>query len=215
MLRRGVFAVAMLALGLGLAAGCGSLMVAIERHEPFWLPHRLDWTVYQPSHRVALATLETLKAELSEVKVTEERLSQDDRFDTPDGHSPKPGAIEIPADYPAFWVEGFVSEPTIVNCRYFELEGKTKDGKRVDVVVRLEVIGKTEQHTVVSVQVGRKGDQAFSQDLIGKISDRVQQRAVKPGSPEERTALNAAFGPQLGDDRDLEPTTGEIRLRRP
>ena len=211
--RRCVLGAAGLALALALA-GCGTMMLA-AKGEPIWLRHRLDWTVYQPSHRVALATYEVLKEELATVKILDEELSQDDRFNTADGKTPKPGDIKIPDDYPAFWIDSFIpgNKPLIVNCRYLYLEGKTKDGKRVDALVRLEIVGTSEQHTVVSLQVGRKGDEKLTKALIDKISGRVQGPQSPPGSAEERAALTAAFGVMPDADWDVDSTTGLIRKK--
>jgi hypothetical protein len=213
MIRRCLLAVA--GLTLALAAGCGSMMLAAQEGEPVWLLHRLNWTVYQPSHRVALATLEVLKeAELTDVKIHSDELTVDKRFDTPDGKTPKPGDVKIPDDYPAFWLDGFDDHPRIVNCRYCSLEAKTKDGKMVYAVVRLVIVGKSEQHTVVSVQVGRKGDEKLTKSLIDKISSRVLEPKILPGSPEERTALNDAFKPRPGTDDRMLIAAGELRVRK-
>ena len=212
MIRRCLLAVA--GLSMALAAGCGSMMLA-SQGVPIWLRHRLDWTVYQPSHRVALATFEVLKAELAEVKIVDEELTRDDHFNSPDGKTPKPGEVKIPDDYPAFWLDEFLPGlPMIVNCRYVVIEGKTKDGKRVDVVVRLEIVS-SDQRTVVSVQVGHKGeDDKITKKLIDKISERVHQPTLKPDSPEEHAALVAALGLRPSNDWDMDGTTGEIRMKR-
>jgi hypothetical protein len=202
------------AVGLALAlAGCGTMKLA-AKGEPVWLRHRLDWTVYQPSHRVALAAYEVLKEELGEVKVANEELSQEDRFNV-DGKTPNPGEVKIPDDYPAFWMDSFdpAEKPLLVNCRYVDLEAKTKDDKSVEVIIRLEIVGKTEQHTVVSVQVGHKGDEKLTKGLIDKISGRVQEPKSPPGSAEERAELTAAFGYGTQDNWDMDATTGEIRRR--
>ena len=80
-------------LSLVLVTGCGSLMIALERGEPIWLLHRVDYTVDVPSHRVALATLDVFKEELAEVQVDDIELTPDDRFKTPDGQPLQPGPI--------------------------------------------------------------------------------------------------------------------------
>jgi hypothetical protein len=213
MIRRCLLAVA--GLTLALAAGCGSMMLAAREGEPVWLLHRLNWTVYQPSHRVALATLQVLKeSDLTDVKIVADELTLDNRYNTPDGKVPKPGDIKIPDEYPAFWLDGFDDHPRIVNCRFCSLEGKTKDGKMVYAVVRLEIVGKSEQHTVVSVQVGRKGDEKLTKSLIDKISSRVLEPKIIPGSPEERTALNDAFKPRPGTEDRMTIAAGELRVRK-
>jgi hypothetical protein len=213
MIRRCLLAVA--GLSLALAAGCGSMMLAAQEGEPVWLLHRLNWTVYHPSHQVALATLEVLKeAKLDGVRIVADELTLDKRFNTPDGKVPKPGAVRIPEDYPAFWLDGLDDQPVIVNCRFCSIEGKTKDGKMVYAVVRLEIVGKSEQHTVVSVQVGRKGDEKLTKSLIDKISNRVLEPQLKPGSPEERAALNEAFKPRPGTEDRMLIAKGELRVRK-
>lgn len=215
MIRRCLLALGVLALALG--AGCGSLMIAAMEGEPVWLRHRLDWTVFQPSHRVAIATLEVLKTELAEVKIVADELTRDDHFNTPDGKTPKPGEIKIPDDYPAFWLDGVEDHPVIVNCRLAVFEGKTKDGQKVDAVVRLEIVGKTEEHTVVSVQVGHWGDEKSNKAtkaLIDKISEKVLQPSYVPGSPAERNVLNAAFEPRPGTDDKKILAAGEVRKRK-
>ena len=148
------------------------------------MPNRLDYTVYQPSHRVALATSEVLKAELAEVKIRSVELTQDKHFDTPEGKTPEPGSVAIPDDSSACWLEGLpISKgPILVNCHLVAFAGKTKDGQKVDAAVRLEIVG-SDQRTVVSVQVGGHGDARGSKDLIDKISERVQNPRPAPARP--------------------------------
>jgi hypothetical protein len=219
MFRRCLLAVAVLAFGL--VAGCGpifrsawKLETALQKVEMAWMPNRLDYTVYQPSHRVALATSEVLKAELAEVKIRNVELTQDKHFDTPEGKTPVPGSVVIPDDYPACWLEGLPisKSPILVNCRLVSFAGKTKDGQRVDALVRLEIIG-SDQRTVVSVQVGGHGDAKGSKNLIDKISERIQNPSTRPGSPEERAALKAAFDVGPKGDIDFSAATGEITIR--
>ena len=219
MFRRCLLAIA--GLALGLVAGCGPVLRtawkaerAIGKVEAAWMPNRLDYTIYQPSHRVALATFEALKAELAEVKIRKVELTQDKHFDLPDGKPPAPGSVVIPNDYPACWLEGLpiFNSPTLVNCRHVVFAGKTKDGQKVDALVRLEVVG-SDQRTVVSVQVGGHGDATGSKNLIGKISERVLNPLTGPGSPEERAALKAAFDPGSKGEVDFSAATGDISIK--
>jgi hypothetical protein len=219
MFRRCLLAVA--GLALGLVAGCGPVVRSAQRIETAlvkveWamMPNRLDYTVYQPSHRVALATSEVLKAELAEVKIRNVELTQDKHFDTPEGKTPVPGSVVIPDDSSACWLEGLPisKSPILVNCHLVAFAGKTKDGQRVDAVVRLEIIG-SDQRTVVSVQVGGHGDARGSKNLTDKISGRVQNPSTRPGSPEERAALKAAFDPGPKGKIDFSAATGEITIR--
>ena len=219
MFRRCLLAVA--GLALGLVAGCGPVFrsaqkieAALVKAEWAMMPNRLDYTVYQPSHRVALATSEVLKAELAEVKIRNVELTQDKHFDTPEGKTPEPDSVVIPDGYPAFWLEGLPisKSPILVNCRLVEFAGKTKDGQKVHASVRLEIVG-SDQRTVVSVQVGGRGDARGSKSLIEKISERVRNPSTRPGSPEERAALKAAFDPGPKGDVDFSAETGEITIR--
>jgi hypothetical protein len=221
MFRRSLLAVAGLALALGWM-GCGPVFRTamkvervMQRAELAWMPNRLDYTVYQPSHRVALATLDVLKAELTEVKVHNIELTQDKHFDTPEGKTPKPGDVKIPDDYQGFWMDGLIAgdPPMVVNLRSCDFVGKTRDGQRVDAVVQLEIVG-SDQRTVVSVQVGRHGDPKPTKALIDKVSQKIQQPSTRPGSPEEIAALKDAFGRGLKDDLDLIATTGEIKIKK-
>ena len=219
MFRRCLLAVA--GLALGLVAGCGPVFRtawkverAMGKVEATLMPNRLDYTVYQPSHRVALATSEVLKAELAEVKIRNVELTVDKHFDTPEGKTPAPGSVVIPDGHAACWLEGLPisKSPILVNCRLVAFAGKTEDGQRVDAEVRLEIVG-SDQRTVVSVQVGGHGDAMGSKNLIDKISDRVQNPSTRPGSLEERAALKAAFDPGPKGDVDFSAATGEITIR--
>jgi hypothetical protein len=223
MFRRSLLAVAGLAMALGLAAGCGPIFrstqkveAALQKAELALMPNRLDYTVYQPPHRVALATYEVIKAEFVEVKVRDIDLTLDDHFNTPDGKMPKPGEAKIPDDYPACWLDGLnPTGPVIVNFRSCEFEGKTKDGQWVEAVVRLEIMG-SDMRSVVSAQVGRMGDQKATKSLIDKICIRIREPRTKPGSPEELTALNDAFAPKPGKDEKklVDAKAGEYQVRK-
>ena len=219
MVRRRLLALA--GLALGLVAGCGPIIRSswkiergMQKVESALTPNKLDYVVYQPSHRVALATSEALKAELAEVKICKVELTRDRNFDTPEGKSPEPGSVSIPKDHPACWLEGLSisKDPVLVNCHLVTFEGKTKGGKKVDAQVRLDMTG-SDQRTVVSVQVGGHGDASGSQSLIETIAARVQNPSTRPGSPEERAALKAAFdlGPKA--DVDFSEATGEITIK--
>jgi hypothetical protein len=221
MIRRCLLAVAGLSLSLALSAGCGPILrsaekvdVVLRKAEMALMPNRLEYTVYQPSHRVALATLDVLKAELAKVEIHDIELSQDNHFNPPDGKKPGPGDVRIPDDYPAFWIDGLSPiGPVLVNCRSVDFEGQTKDGMAVVASVRLEIVA-TDQRTVVSVQVGRRGDTKPTEALIDKISAKVLEPTYKPGSPEERAALNAAFAPRLGTDEEKFLDDGDIRIKK-
>jgi hypothetical protein len=219
MFRRCTLAVA--GLALGLLVGCGPVIrtswkIDAARVKAEWalMPNRLDYTVYQPSHRVALATFETLKAELAEVKIRNVELTVDKNYDTSEGKPPVLGEFEIPKDQPAFWVEGLrhTKAPLLVNCWKVTFSGKTKEGQKVEAQVRLEIVG-SDRRTVVSVQVGGRGDATGSKNLIDRISERAENPSVRPGSPEERAALKAAFDPGPKGDVDFSEETGEITIK--
>ncbi len=219
MFRRCVLAVA--GLTLGLLAGCGPVLRSAERIETAllkveaaWMPNRLDCMIYHPSHRVALATAEVLKVELAEVKIRSVELTRDKNYDTPEGKTPAPDSVVIPSDYQAFWLECLpVSRsPILVNCRLVKFEGKAPDGQKVEAVVRLEVVG-SDQRTVVSVQAGGHGDNRGSHYLLARINERMQNPSTRPGSPEERAALKAAFDPGPKGNVDYSAETGEITIR--
>ena len=211
-IRRGLLAFT--ALVLTSVAGCGMMIQAMEG-EPVWLRHRASQDVPGPSHRAVLATLDVLKAELSGVEIVDYHLSQDDRFDTPEGKTPGPGRVEIPGDYPAFLVDGLnEDQPVIVNCRFCCIQGKMKDGRKVDAVIRIDLDG-PKPGTVVSVQVGRRGDPEASDVLLDKIADRSAHPTRKPGSPEERAALNEAFGPRPEtEEKTNEPKSEGLKIRK-
>jgi hypothetical protein len=219
MFRRCTLAVA--GLALGLLVGCGPVIrtswkIDAARVKAEWalMPNRLDYTVYQPSHRVALATFETLKAELAEVKIRNVELTVDKNYDTSEGKPPVMGEFEIPKDHPAFWFEGLpdTKAPTLVNCWKVAFSGKTKEGQKVEAQVRLEIVG-SDRRTVVSVQVGSRGDATGSKNLIDRISERIQNPSTRPGSPEESAALKAAFDPGPKGMIDVSEETGEITIK--
>jgi hypothetical protein len=124
------------------------------------------------------------------------------------------GEVVIPNDHPAFWLEGLPNTkgPMLVNCWRVGFTGKTKDGQKVDAQVRLEVVAK-DRRTVVSVQVGGRGDATGSKLLIDRISERVLNPSVRPGSPEERDALKAAFDPGPKGEVDYSEESGEITIK--
>jgi hypothetical protein len=213
MIRRSLLA--FLVFSLVLITGCGMMMLAKEG-EPVWLRSRVSRTFVEPSHRVALATLEVLKDELGSVKDGPvDVMTRDSNFDPPGGGSPKPSEVQIPDNYPAFWLDGLATGPTLVNYRVVSFSGKTLDGRPVEAVVR---VGAQDRMTssVVSIQVGRRGDEEISRNLLDKIADRVAHPTYKPGSPEESQALQTAFGPGLGEEEEMAKAvaSGEPRIKK-
>lgn len=205
---------------LVVVAGCGPVVRsawkverAAQRVETALTPNRVDDMVYQPSHRVALATLEALRAELAEVKVRRVELTRDRHYDTPEGKPPAPGTVAIPGDAAVCWLDGLpdAAGPALVNCQLVAFAGKTKDGQKVDATVRLEVVG-SDQRTVVSVQVGGRGDATGSRSLMDRIAAQLRSPATRPGSPEERAALRAAFIPASKGNVADSAASGEITI---
>ena len=210
MMRRCVIVTAVAAIVS--VVGCGRMML-VQYGEPVWLLHRVNRTFDQPSHRVALATYEVLKAELTSVGMVDEELTQDDRFDKPDGKTPAPGEIQIPDDAPAFWMKGLSTGPIIVNLRSFELAGKDRLGRVVQVVVRIG-LETPEPDSVVSIQVGERGDDRASNALIDKIAERLAHPTYKLGSAEERQALQALFLSEPGEADGKSKASREFRIRK-
>ena len=210
MIRRCVIAIAVAAIVS--VGGCGRMML-VQYGEPVWLIHRVNRTFPQPSHRVALATYEVLKAELAKVGMVDEELTQDDRFEKPDGKTPAPGEIQIPDDVPAFWMNGLSSGPIIVKLRYLELAGKDRDGRVVQAVVRIGV-ETPEPDSVVSIQIGDKGDAKASGALLDKIAERLAHPTHKPGSLEERQALQTLFLSKPGEADGKTKASREFRIRK-
>lgn len=210
MMRRCVAVIAMTAVVS--VAGCGAMMLAVSEGEPFWLLHRVNRPFVQPSHRVALATYEVLKAELTSVEIDDEEMTPDDQFDKPGGKTPMPGEIEIPDDVPAFWLKVLNFGPAIVNLRTCELMGKDRHGREVFAVVRIGSRG-PKLNTVVSIQIGRRGDEKASRALLDKIAERVAHPSYKPGSPEERQALQDLFNPEPGEANGKARAFDKVELR--
>jgi hypothetical protein len=213
--------IAVSALALGLLDGCGPVFrtadrvqTALVKAEWAMMPNRLEYSVYQPSHRIALSTSEVLKAELAEFKIRKIELTRDSNFDTPEGKPPELGSFEIPKGHSACWFEGLPDSkaPMLVNCRLVSFSGKSKAGEKVDGEVRLEVHG-SDQSTVVSVQVGGRGDATRTKQLIDRITERVQNPSTSPGSPEESAALKALFDLGPKSKVDFSASTGEITIK--
>lgn len=205
-------------LTLGLVVGCGPVIRTkwkvergLARAETALTPNKLDYTVYQPTHRVALATWETLKADLAEARVVRVELTRDHHFDTSEGKTPAPEAVTIPPGHHACWVESpaLAKEPILANCQLVSFEGKTKDGQAVEVEVRLEIVG-SDQRTVAGVQVGGRGDSSNSRLLIARISERLVNLAPRPNSPEERAAVRTMF--DLGPKARVEAPPGKDEI---
>jgi hypothetical protein len=175
---------------------------------------RLDnWTESttrkEPPHRVALATLEAMRAELASADFAR---GQDSQFAVardlmrPGMKIPRPGD-PVPPDYPAFWVDWTAKddgheERNLVVLVQAHFEGQTRDGRLVQVTIKRDV------QTLVTVQVGKDGDPRLARLLGERISERLAHPLHPPGSPEEAETLRAFFGGV--ESREAIPT-----LRKP
>jgi len=204
------FAVALLAVVS--STGCGMMHRAMQG-EPVWMRHRVSRAFDQPSHRILLATYEVLRGELSSLAVSDVELTQDDRFNSPDGKMPMPGELKIPSDVPAFWMSGLSSRPLIVNLRFCDLRGNDRQGRQVEAVVRIDF--DDPKKSIVSLQVGHQGDDAAGRVLLDKIAERVAHPTHRFGSPEERDALSAVLGPESSPPEPRTEPDGKIwRIRK-
>jgi hypothetical protein len=149
----------------------------------------------EPPHRVALATLEAMRAELASADFTR---GQDSQFSVatelmqPGKKIPRPGE-PLPADYPAFWVDWTAKddghkERNLVLLLQAHFEGRTRDGRPVQVNIRRD------QETIVTIRVGRHGDAKVGQALAARIDERLAHPLHPPGSPAEAETLRAFFG---------------------
>jgi hypothetical protein len=149
----------------------------------------------EPPHRVALATLEAMRAELASADFAK---GQDSEFAVardlmrPGMKIPRPGE-PVPADYPAFWVDWTAKDDghkqrNLVVLVQAHFEGQTRDGRPVQITVRRDV------ETVVTVKVGKHGDPKLSRLLGERISERLAHPLHRPGSSEEAETLRAFFG---------------------
>ena len=152
-------------------------------------------TYKEPPHRVALATLEAMRAELASADFA---TGRDSEFAVardlmkPGMKIPRPGD-PVPPDYPAFWVDWTAKddghkERNLVVLVQAHFEGQTRDGRPVQVHVKCDL------ETVVTVQVGRHGDPKVGRLLGERISERLAHPLHPPGSPEEAETLRAFFG---------------------
>ena len=204
MLRRSLLAVA-----VALMPGCGLAMKTMAER-----PHLFVWsesrTHPEPTHRVALATLEAMRAELASADFARDDGSQfavASGLMQPGMKIPKPGEA-VPPDYPAFWLDWTASnnghrERQLVQLQLARFEGVTRDGRRVQVGVRKEP-----ESTQVMIQVDKHGDAKLGKALLDRIDDRLAHPLHPPGSSEEGETLRAFFGGV--DSREAIPS-----LRKP
>jgi Protein of unknown function (DUF3568) len=152
-------------------------------------------THQEPPHRVALATLEAMRAELASADFAE---GQDSQFSVaselmkPGMKIPKPGE-PLPPDYPAFWVDWKAKddghkERNLVILLQAHFEGRTRDGRPVQVNILRD------QLTIVTIRIGKHGDAKVGKALASRIDERLAHPLHPPGSPEEGATLRAFFG---------------------
>ena len=190
MMRRCLIAVAVVVLGL--MPGCG-LGVRKKDEETFKAAVTVPRSFSEPSHRVALATFEAMRAELASAEfASDSEFSPVPLRPKPDGSKPKEGEVRLPPDAPAFWVEWKNREKTVndlVTLRTCHYRGKTRDNRPITVNVLYSPEG-----TLVTVLIDKLGDRLASNALLDKVADRLAHPASPPGSPEEAATLKAFFG---------------------
>jgi hypothetical protein len=198
-----------------LATGCG-IMKTSQNGEPVRLHHRVDRTYTELPHRVALSTVEVLNAEFASVNVVMQNLKLNDRFDRPNGSTPDFGEVKLPADLAAFWLDGVKpSGPVIADFQFCEIQCKDREGREVQAMIRPSLDG-SNPGTTVSIQIGRRGDDASGYVLLAKIADRVAKPRFQPGSIEENNAFQDLFGPRPGEaaEKSRAITSGETWNKR-
>jgi hypothetical protein len=181
-----------------MVAGCG-VMKQGQNGEPVWLTHRVDRGFAEPAHRVALATYDALSTELTSVRIAAQELSINSQFDQGDGTSPSAAQPAIPANLPAFSLEGVKpSGSVVVDFHFCEITGKDREGREIQAVVWTNPKG-NEPPASVAIQVGKRRDDAAANALLAKVAERVARPRLQPASPEEAAALQDLFGPRPGD----------------
>jgi hypothetical protein len=155
----------------------------------------------RPTHRLAVAVEGAMRAELASVtwstdmgfvgdfsipivndplsKVVEAKIPEDDSAFLGHPGNPPPGLLP----------PGSSLSPTLMTLDRMELEGKARGGRTVKATITGDRFG---EGSVVDFH----GDAEAARVLSGPIADRLAHPAHKPGSPEDRAALTAFFGPK-------------------
>jgi hypothetical protein len=178
-------------LVLGSMAGCGMAMRKLQREELIAI-ESVSRSFPEPSHRVALATFEAMRAELASAEFARDsEFFPAPKLKKKDGSEPKEGQ-PLPPNYPGLWVEwkskgkAVTSLLTLGACHF---TGKTPAGQAVAVEVHAQPEG-----TVVTVHIDNSGDKSASKALLDRVADRLAHPSCPPGSPEEVATLKAFFG---------------------
>ncbi len=178
-------------LSLGSLAGCGMEMRKIQREEMIAL-ESVSQTFPGPSHRVALATFEAMRADLASAE-----FAKDSEF-LPGPKPKNPNAPlfvdgkPLPPNFPAFWVEFQSSGQkisrllTLGGCHFV---GKNKAGQAVTVEIRFQ----PPDGTTVTVHID-KDDRSASKVLLQTVGEHLEHPSYPPGSLEEAAALKSFFG---------------------
>jgi hypothetical protein len=187
MIRRKLLAII---VALGPFPGCG---MAVRRadEETLAAATTVVRSFPEPSHRVALATFEAMRAELASAEFAKNSEFSPSRLVRKDGSKPKEG--DVPSKFPDFWLEWKAAkgQPVreLVTLKGAHFAGKAQDGRPVEV----EVVGQGLE-TLVTVRFDKLGDRMFSQWLLDRVANRLAHPSYPPGSIEEATAMKAFFG---------------------
>ena len=182
-------------LGLSILTGCGLAMRKMEG-EPLWQVGTATRTFIEPSHRVAIAALEAMRAELASADLAADRdlaFSPADELCKADGSYPVEGELGLPPNHPAFWMDlpdrpGLPPRRIPARLLSTYLVGRARDGRPVEVAVRF-----AGAETLVTAHVGRAGDSELSKALFDRIADRLAHPAYPVGSRDEAEAFRAFF----------------------
>jgi hypothetical protein len=179
------------AVALGSMPGCGMAVRKLDQ-ETLAAATTAHRSFSEPSHRVALAVFEAMRAELATAEfASNSEFSADPGLVKRDGSPVKEG--ELPAEYPGFWLEWKANDGrasrSMVTLKAAHFAGKTLDGRPVEV----DVEGQGGE-TVVSTRVAKLGDRMFSIWLMEKVTNRLNHPANPPGSLEEAATFKAFFG---------------------
>ncbi len=206
-------AVAALAMAPVALPGCGLGVRRQLDSEPILIPGVNTRSYPAAPHRVALATLEAMRAELASADFAKGKdnafgsAQADLKAHTPPGQKPPalPRVGEpIPVDWPYFWVEWNVKnsakkERQLVLLSSCQFEGKARNGDPVRASVKNE-----NGQSVVTMQVGKMADQAAVRVLLEKIEDRLAHPLRPAGTVEEADTFVAFFSGV--DSRESIPT---------
>jgi hypothetical protein len=186
---------------LGSMPGCGMAMRKIQREELIAI-ESVSRSFPEPSHRVALAAFEAMRAELASAEFAKDsEFFPAPKLKKKDGSEPREGQ-PLPPNYPGLWVEwkskgkAVTSLLSLGACHF---KGETRAGQAVTVEVQAQA-----DVTLVTVHIDNSGDKSASRALLDKVSERLAHPATSPGSTEESATFKAFFGGV--ESRDALPT---------